>query len=102
MARDDIQEITFLGSCLMWNNAAVCCGKIWLKFFVRVWSDLWKSLEREFAMIFSVPLMSCEYRDLSLLKIVHPSQRATPSYDSLFTRYKDAVCIQPSVLEVSV
>ena len=36
----DIQEITFVGSCLIWNNAAVCCGKIWLKFFVRVWSDL--------------------------------------------------------------
>ena len=35
-ASDDIQEITFLGSCLMWNDAAVCCGKIWLKMFVRV------------------------------------------------------------------
>ena len=33
---DDIQEIKFLGSCLMWNNAAVCCGKMWLKMFVRV------------------------------------------------------------------
>ena len=43
-ASDDIQEITSLGSCLMCNNAAVCCGKIWLKIFVRVWSDLWKSL----------------------------------------------------------
>ena len=64
-ARDDIQEITFLGSCLMWNNAAVCCGKIWLKCFVRVWSDLWKSLQRESAMMFSVPLMCCEYRDVS-------------------------------------
>ena len=30
-ASDDIQEITLLGSCLMWNNAAVCCGKIWSK-----------------------------------------------------------------------
>ena len=28
---DDMQEITFLGSCFMWNNAAVCCGKIWSK-----------------------------------------------------------------------
>ena len=61
---DDIQEITFLGSCLMWNNAAVCCGKIWSKMFVRVWSDLWKSLEWESAMMFSVPLMCCEYRDV--------------------------------------
>ena len=65
VASDDIQEITFLGSCLMWNNAVVCCGKIWSKIFVRVWSDLWKSLERESAMMFSVPLMCCEYRDVS-------------------------------------
>ena len=64
-ASDDIQEITFLGSCLMWNNAAVCCDKILLKMFVRVWSDLWKSVERESAMMFSVPLMCCEYRDVS-------------------------------------
>ena len=62
---NDIQEITFLGSCLMWNDAAVCCGRIWLNFFVSVWSDLWKSLERESAMMFSVPLMCCEYRDVS-------------------------------------
>ena len=64
-ASNDIQEITFLGSYLMWNDAAVCCGKIWLIFFVRVWSDLWKSLERESAMMFSVPLMCCKYRDVS-------------------------------------
>ena len=44
-ASNDIQDITFLGSCLMWNNAAVCCGRIWLKSFVSVWSDLWKYLE---------------------------------------------------------
>ena len=65
VASNDIQEITFLGSCLMWNNAAVCCGRIWLNFFVSVWSDLWKSLERESAVMFSVPLMCCEYRDVS-------------------------------------
>ena len=64
-ARNDIQEITFLGSCLMWNDAAVCCGKIWLKIFFRVWSDLWKSLKRKPAMMFSVPLMCFEYRDVS-------------------------------------
>ena len=76
-AINDIQEITFLGSYLMWNNAAVCCGKMWSKIFTRVWSDLWKSLERESAMMFSVPLMCCEYRDVSLLTSVHPSHRAT-------------------------
>ena len=62
---NDIEEITFLRSCLMWNNAAVCCGRIWLKFFFSVWSDLWKSLERESTMMFSVPLMCCEYIDVS-------------------------------------
>ena len=64
-ARDDIQEITFLGGCLMWNYATVCCGRIWLNFFVRVWSDLWKCLERESAIMFYVPLMCCEYSDVS-------------------------------------
>ena len=59
---NDIQEIKFLGGCLMWNDAAVYGGRIWLKIFVSVWSDLWKSLERESAMIFSVPLMCCDYR----------------------------------------
>ena len=29
---DDIQEITFLGGCLRWNNAAVCGGRIRLIF----------------------------------------------------------------------
>ena len=101
-ASDDSQEITFLGSCLMWNNAAVCCGKIWSKMFVRVWSDLWKSVERESAMIFSVPLMCCEYRDVSLLTSVHPSHRATASWDSAFTGSKDALCIHNSTLELSM
>ena len=58
-ARDDIQKITFLGGCLMWNDAAVCGGRIRLKMFVSVWSDLWKSCDRESEMMFSVPLMCC-------------------------------------------
>ena len=33
---NDIQEITFMGGCLIWNDAAVCGGRIWLKFFVSV------------------------------------------------------------------
>ena len=32
-ASDDIQEITVLGVCLMWNDAAVCGDRIWLNFF---------------------------------------------------------------------
>ena len=64
-ARNDIQDIRFLGSCLMWNDADVCFGRIWLGFFVRVWYDLWNSLHSESAMMFSVTLMCCEYRDVS-------------------------------------
>ena len=61
-ASDDIQEIKFLGGCLMWNDAAVCGGRIRLKCFVSVWYDLWKSHERESTMMFYVPLMCCDYR----------------------------------------
>ena len=101
-ASDDIQEITFLGGCLMRNNAAFCGGRIWLISFVSVWSDLWKSLVRESAMMFSVPLICCEYKDVSLLRSVHPSQHATASWYYAFTGSKDALCIQPSALELSV
>ena len=45
-ASNNTQEIKFLDGCLMWNDAAVCCGRIWLKCFVSGWSDPWKSLER--------------------------------------------------------
>ena len=70
--------------------------------FVSVWYDLWKSLERKLVMIFSVPLMCCEYRNILLLTSVHPSQRATASWDSAFTASKDALCIHYSALELSV
>ena len=52
--------------------------------------------------MFYVPLMFCEYRDVLLLKRVHPGQRATASYDSAFTGLKDALCIQPSELKLYV
>ena len=67
---------------------------------VSVWSDMWKSCERESAMIFSVPLRYCEYRDVSLLTRVHPRQWATSLCDSAFNDSKDALCIQPSALEL--
>ena len=28
---DDTQEFTSLGGCSMWNNAAICSGRVWLK-----------------------------------------------------------------------
>ena len=57
----------------MWNDAAVYGGRIRLKVFVSVWSDLWKSRERESAMMFYVTLICCEYRDFLLLTSVHPN-----------------------------
>ena len=71
-ASGNIQEITFMSDCLMWNNAAACGGRIWLRIFVSFWSDLWKSRKRESAIMFYVPLLCCEYRDVSLLMSVHP------------------------------
>ena len=53
-------------------------------------------------MIFFVPLMCFEYKDVLLLTSVHPSQCATASLDSAFTGSKDALCIQTSALEFSV
>ena len=53
-------------------------------------------------MMFYVPLMCCEYRDVLLLTRVHPGQRATASYDSMFTGSKYALCIHPNAPELSV
>ena len=53
-------------------------------------------------MMFSIPLMCCEYRDVELLTRVHTSQRATALCDSTLTGSKDYFLIQPSALELSV
>ena len=53
-------------------------------------------------MIFSIPLMCCEYRYVSLLTSVHQSQCANALWDYVFTGSKDALCIHPSALELSV
>ena len=73
-----------------------------LIFFLRVWPDMWNSLERDYAMTFSVPLMGCEYRDVLLLTRVQPIHQDTGSCDSAFTGSKDALSIQPNTLELSV
>ena len=86
----------------MWRNAAVCGGRIRLKISVRVWYDMWKSHERDSAMMFYVPLMCCEYRFVSLLTRFHPSQRTMVSCDYAVTESKDALCIQPSAMELYV
>ena len=101
-ASDDTKEIKSLCGCLMGNNAAFYGGRLWLKPFVRFWSDMWKYIERKFAVIFYVPLMCCEYRYVLLLTRVQPIQRAEVSCDSAFNGSKDAFCIQLSALELSV
>ena len=53
-------------------------------------------------MMFSVPLMCCEYRDVSLLTSVNPIQHATSSCDYAFTGSQYSLCIQLSGLELSV
>ena len=53
-------------------------------------------------MMFSVPLMCCDYRNVSLLKRVQPSQRDTNFCDSAYNESTYALCIQPSVLELSM
>ena len=99
---NDIQYIMFMGDFFMCNDSDVYGGRIWLKRFVSVWSDMWKSRERESAMIFSVPLMCCEYMVFLFMTSVQPIQQATALCDSDFTGSKDALRIQPSVLKLSV
>ena len=70
--------------------------------FGRVWSDMWKSCERYSMIIFYVPLMCCEYRDALLLTIFQLIHQDMVSYNSVFTGSKDALCIQPSELDLSV
>ena len=53
-------------------------------------------------MIFSVPLMCYEFRDVFLLTSFHPSQHATALFNYSFAGSEDALCIQRSALELSV
>ena len=53
-------------------------------------------------MMFSVPLICCEYRDVSLLKRFHLIHRATELCDYAFTGSNNALCIQSSAMELSV
>ena len=98
----DTQEITSLISCLMWNDASVCERRVWLNIFVRIWYDMWKNFERESTMILSVPLMCCDYMDVSFLTRVQPSHKDKSLCDSDFTGSNYALCIQPSALEMSM
>ena len=63
---------------------------------------MWKSRERESAMMFYVTLMCCEYRDVLLLTRVHLGQQDTSSYDFTFNGSKYALCIHTNAPELSV
>ena len=69
---------------------------------MRVCSDMQKSLERDYAMMFSVTLMCCEYRDVSLLTRVQSSQWDMTLCESEFTGSKNSLYIQPSALELAM
>ena len=58
----------------MWNDSDVCGGRVKMKRIVRLWCDMWKSLERESLVVFSIPLMWS----------------------------KDTLCVKPSDMELSV
>ena len=53
-------------------------------------------------MVFHVPLMCCEYMDVSFMKRVQPIQWAMESCDYALTGSKGYLCIHPSVLELFV
>ena len=63
---------------------------------------MWKYHERESAMMFYVPLMCCEYRDVLLLTRVNMGQQAMASYDFAFNGSKYALCFHPNAPELSV
>ena len=86
----------------MWNDATVCGGIFCLNIYVSVWSDMWNSCERDSAMMFSVPLICCEYKYILLLTSVQPIHQATALCDSAFNGSKYALYIQPSALELSM
>ena len=101
-ASENTCEIRSLGGFLMWNNSSVSGGRVRLNIFVRISYYMWKSLERESAVIFSVPSICCEYSYVLLLKRVQPTHQTTVSCDSAFTESKDALYIQLSALELSM
>ena len=64
-ASDNINEVISLGIILMYNNAAICGGRIDMQSVVRYLSELWKYPDNESAMIVLVNLICWEYRDTS-------------------------------------
>ena len=99
---NNIHEVISLVSGLMCNDTNVCCGSMYLKIVVWYLSDRWKSLESESAMMFYFTLMCWDYRDTSLLMMVHPIHWKTTSWGYSSTGSNDALCIHPRELELSV
>ena len=98
----NINKAIFLGSVLIWNDANICGGRMYLKVVVRDFSEWWNSLEMELEMMSPVPLMRCEYIDVSLLMRVYTSHWATMSWGSSLNGSKYAFFIHPRALGISV
>ena len=101
-ASKNIQEVISLRRGLMWNDAAVCGGRMDLNIFVGDLSERWMSLESEPVIMFSVTLICWEYRDTSLLTRVHPNHRAIVSWGFSLTGLNEYLLIHPRSFELSV
>ena len=56
-ASENIQEIISLVVSLIWNDASVCGGRMELKYFVRDWYEILKSLEIKSTTMLLITLM---------------------------------------------
>ena len=86
----------------MWNDAAVCGGRIQLNFLLVSGMTCGNPVRGNLLMLFSIPLVCFEYRYVSLLTSVHKVQHATASWDSALTGSKYSFFIQASALELSI
>ena len=91
-----------MGSYLMCNEAAVCGGGIYLKIVVRDLSERCEYLESESVMTFPCSLACWEYRDTSLVDMVHPIYIETMSWGSSSTGSNETLRIHPRELELYV
>ena len=74
-----------MGSTFLCNDAAACGGRMSLKILVRDSSEVWKSLEIEFAIMFTDPLIFWESSNTSLMIRVHPNHHDTVLWSSYLT-----------------
>ena len=54
---ENILGVIYLGSSLMWNEATICGGRIYFKIFLSNLSEIWKSLDSKYAIMFLVTFL---------------------------------------------